>query len=62
MNQRRRKLMTMCKAFHPIHDVDGEYVSRKEGGRGIASIQDIVDVSMRQIEDYIKKIAQRKTD
>ena len=32
--------MTMHKALHPRDDVDTLYVSRKEGGRGLASIED----------------------
>ena len=35
--------MTMHKALHPRDDVDRLYVSRKEGGRGLASIEDTVD-------------------
>ena len=33
------KLMTMHKALHPRDDVDRLYVSRKKGGRGLASIE-----------------------
>ena len=43
MDQRARKLMTMHKAFHPRDDVDRLYVSRKEGERGLTSIEDTVD-------------------
>ena len=59
MDQRIRKLMTMHKAFHPRDDVDRLYVSRKEGGRGIASIEDTVDASIQRLEDYIKKTRTR---
>ena len=31
------------------------YVSRKDGGRGLTSIEDNVDVSIRRLEDYIEK-------
>ena len=55
MDQRTRKLMTMHKALHPRDDVDRLYVSRKEGGRGLASIEDTVDASIQQLEDYIEK-------
>ena len=54
MDQRTRKLMTMHKALHPRDDVDRLYVSRKEGGRGLTSIEDSVDASIR-LEDYIEK-------
>ena len=55
IDQRTRKLMTMHKALHPRDDVDRLYVSRKEGGRGLASIEDSVDASIQQLEDYIQK-------
>ena len=55
MDQRIRKLMTMHKALHSRHDVDWLYVSRKEGGRGLASIEDSVDASIQRLEDYIQK-------
>ena len=54
MDQRTRKLMTMHKALHPRDDVDRLYVSRKEGGRGLASIEDSVDASIQRLKDYIQ--------
>ena len=45
--------MTMYKALHPRDDVDS--VPRKEGGRGLASIEDSVDTSIQRLEDYIEK-------
>ena len=47
--------MTMHKAQHPRNDVDRLYVSRKEGGRVLASIEDSVDASIQQFKDYIGK-------
>ena len=55
MNQRTRKPMTMRKVLHPRDDVDWLYVSRKEGGRGLPSIEDSVDTSIQQLKDYIEK-------
>ena len=55
MDQRTRKLMTMNKALHPRDDVDRLYVSRREGGRGLASIEGCVDASKERFEDYIEK-------
>ena len=46
MDQRTRKQMTMHEEFYPRNDVDRLYVSRKEGGRGLASIEDNVDASI----------------
>ena len=47
--------MTMHKALHPRDDVDRVCVSRKEAGRGLASIEDNVDASIRRLEDNIEK-------
>ena len=55
MDQRTRKVMTMHKALHPRDDVDRLYVSRKEGGRVLASIEDSVDESIQRLQDYIQK-------
>ena len=45
----------MHKALHPRNDVDRLYVSRKEGGRGLASFEDSVDASILRLEDYLQK-------
>ena len=55
MDQRTRKLMTMYKAFHPRDDVERLYVSRNEGGRWLASIEDSVYASIQRLEDCIEK-------
>ena len=43
--------MTMHKALDPRDDVDRLYVSRKEGGRGLVSIEE----SIQRLKDYIQK-------
>ena len=48
MDQRTRKLMTMHKTFHPRDDVDRLYVSRKDEGRGLASIENNVDATIQR--------------
>ena len=35
--------------------MDRLYVPRKEGGRGLTSIEDSVDTSIQRLEDYIEK-------
>ena len=55
MDQRTRKLKTMHKALHLRDDVGRLYLSRKEGERGLASIEDSVDASIQWLEDYIEK-------
>ena len=53
MDQRTRKLMTMHKALHLRNDVGRLYVSRKERGRRLASIEDSIDASIQRLEDYM---------
>ena len=50
-----RKLMTAHRTLTPRDDVDRLYVSRKEGGRGLGSIDDSVNESLQRLEDYIEK-------
>ena len=47
--------MAMLKALHHRDDVDKLYVSRKEGGKGLASIEDSVDESIQRLKEYIQK-------
>ena len=55
MDQRTRNLMAVHQALHPRDDVDRLYVSRKEGGTGLASIEDSVDASIQRLEDDIEQ-------
>ena len=45
----------MHKSLHPKDNVDRLYVTRKEGGRGLAGIEDNVDALIQRLEDYIQK-------
>ena len=56
MDQRTRELKTMHKALYAWDKVDKLYVLRKEGEKGVASIEDIVDASKQRLEDLIKKV------
>ena len=47
--------MTLRKASQSKDEFDRQYVSRKEGGRGLASIKDSIDASIQRIEDYIEE-------
>ena len=47
--------MTMHKALDLRDDVGRPYVSRKEGGRGLPSIEDNVDASIQRLNDNIEK-------
>ena len=47
--------MTMDKALHPRDNVDRLYISRKDGGRRLTSIENNIDASIQRLEDYIGK-------
>ena len=47
--------MTTHKALHHKYYVDRLYLPRKEGGRGLNSIEDSVDTSIQRLVDYIEK-------
>ena len=55
IDQKTRKLMTIYKALHPRNDVNRRFISRKEGRRGLACIEDSIDASIQRLEDYIEK-------
>ena len=55
MDQRTRKLMIMHKVLNPSDDIDRLYLSRKERGIGLDSIEDSLGASIQRFEDYIEK-------
>ena len=59
MDQRTRNFMTRHKALQVRDNFDRLYVSRKEGRRGLNSIEDSVDGWTRRLENYIKKSKKR---
>ena len=55
MEKRTNQLITLYKALYPRNDVGILYSLRKEGGRGLASIENSVDTSIKLIDDYKEK-------
>ena len=68
MDRRTRKFMTMHRALNPKSDVARIYLSRKEGGRGLISVEDIAKLAILGLERYaltseeVLLIASRKVD
>ena len=46
-------MFTIYGALHPESDVDRLYIPRKEGGRGLISIEDCVELAIRGLEVYV---------
>ena len=53
LDGRTRKLMTMHNGFHPRRNVDRVYIPRKEGGRGLHSVEDTVNLAVLGLERYM---------
>ena len=46
-------MFTIYGALHPKSDVDRLYKPRKEGGRGLISIEDCFELARRGLEVYV---------
>ena len=54
MDRKTRKLLTVYRAFHPQGDVDRLYFERCQGGRGLISVEDCVDVEVNSLQKYVE--------
>ena len=59
INRKTRKLSTIYGALNPKSDVDKLYILRKEGGRGLISIEDCVELTRRDLEVYVRGSEER---
>ena len=50
---RVRKMMTMAGSFHRKGSVDRLYLPRKEGGRGMISVEDCVCMEEKSLVKYV---------
>ena len=55
MDRRTRKLLTMHKGLHPRSNVDRLYLPRKEGGRGLMSAEDTVNLATIGLKRYVRE-------
>ena len=59
MDRRTRKLMTMHNALHPRSNVDRLYIPRGEGGRGLRSVEDTVNLAKLRLQEYVEMSDER---
>ena len=52
IDRRTRKLITMHRALNPKSDVARIYLSRKEGGRALISVEETVKLTILGLERY----------
>ena len=43
----------MYRALHPKADVDGLYLKRVDGGRGMISVEDCVNIEVLNLHKYV---------
>ena len=54
MNVKTRKRLTMNRAFHKVSNVDRLYMKRKEGGRGLLSVEECVRSEELALCEYVR--------
>ena len=58
IGRKTRKLFIISEALHPKSDVDRLYIPRKEGGRGLISIENCVELAIRGLQVYVHRSEQ----
>jgi hypothetical protein len=55
LDRKTRKLLTILGQHHPKSDVDGLYVPRKQGGRGLMQLEVAHAVEITKLVEYIER-------
>ncbi len=53
MDVKTRKILTMCGAFRRLSSVDRLYMKRKDGGRGLISVEECVNSEEKSVTEYV---------
>ena len=61
IERKTRKLFTIYGALHPKFDADVLYITRNDGGRGLITIEDSVELAVRDLEVYVHGSEERLT-
>ena len=61
IERKTRKLFTIYEALHPKFDADVLYITRNDGGRGLITIEDSVELAVRDLEVYVHGSEERLT-
>ena len=59
LDRKTRKLFTIYGALHSTSDVDRLYIPKKEGGRGLISIEDCVELAIMGLKKYVHRSEER---
>ena len=55
VDRKTRKLLTIYRALHPQADVDRLYYKRADGGRGLISVEDCVEIEVNSLYSYVER-------
>ena len=55
VDRKTRKLLTINRALHPQADVDRLYYKRADGGRGLISVEDCVEIEVNSLFGYLER-------
>ena len=53
LDRKTRKLLTMHRGLHPKSNVDRLYIPRKEGGRGLLNVEDVINLAVIGLARYV---------
>ena len=59
MDRKKRKLLTIYRSLHPQADVGKLYVKRSQGGRGLISVEDCVNIEFGSLHKYVGGSSER---
>ena len=59
LHRKTRKLLTIYRLLHPQADISRLYVKRSQGGRGLISVEDCVNIEVGSLYQYVKKSPER---
>ena len=59
IDRKTRKLITMHRGLHPKSNTNRIYIPRKEGSRGLLSIEDTVDLAKLGLKSYVRNSCER---
>ena len=59
IDRKTRKLITMHRGLQPKSNTNRIYIPRKEGGRGLLSIEDTVDLAKLGLKSYVRNSCER---
>jgi hypothetical protein len=54
IDRKTRKILTMCKMYHPKADTERLYIKRKEEGRGLVQVEAAYKTEIITITEYLK--------